>query len=530
MVLKMAVIADIHYGDKDIDTGALRKGSLGDILLLRAVHRLNRTIKPDITVLLGDLLNDGSGEQGALKRGRLVDIMQQIESPLLVLPGNHDGNPDDFYREFPRPPAWLDFHGYRLVPFIDVEEPGYHASRTTAGLQRMLDARAGWNGPMIQLQHTSLFPPGMHECPYHYTNIDQILEFMRKADIQYSVSAHYHRGIDELRTDHGTFIVSPALCESPFAFLELVFDKERVLPPRHPLQMPPELNLADFHIHTPLAYCSENMDPAKTVELAKMFGLAEMAFSEHSGHLYFPREAYWSGRCLEQGLSSADAADDRMAAYQALVDPCVPPARIALEVDCDFAGRPLLRERDRKLAEFLIGAIHGLPSLRGDPIDMERAADEFLAELKTFFRCGIAILAHPFRVFRRAHQPVPDSLYAPVIRLLKEYGVAAEINFHTNTPDPVFFEQCLRAGVKLTFGSDAHNLYEVGEFTPHLQLLAQCGFNGDLNDIMWRDVPGGLHEPMGDGNSANAGGGGPTPYPIKTSVFFSQRPDANPKP
>ncbi len=489
MVLKMAVIADIHYSDSDIAAGSPRKGSLGDILLLRAVHRLNRIIKPDVTVILGDLLNDGSGEQGAGERRRLLDIMQRIESPLLVLPGNHDGDADDFYREFPRPPTWLDVRGYRLVPFLEVEEPGFNARRTAADLQRMLDARTGFHGPIIQLQHTSLFPPGMHECPYNYTNIERIIASMREAGIRYSVSGHYHRGIDGLTTDAGTFIGSPALCEDPFPFMEIVFDNERAVAIRHPLQMPPELKLVDTHVHTPLAYCSENMDPAKTVELASMFGLAGMAFSEHSGHLYFSREAYWSGRCLEQGLSAADAADNRMRDYLAVVAPFVPPARFALEVDCDFTGRPLLRERDRALAEFLIGAIHMLPSLRGDQINLERAADEFLAELQTFIRCGIAILAHPFRVFRRAGQPLPADLYAPVIRLLKEHEVAAEINFHTNAPDPVFFEQCLQAGVKLAFGSDAHNLYEVGEFAPHLQLLAQCGFNGDMNDIMWRDLP-----------------------------------------
>ena len=39
-------------------------------------------------------------------------------------------------------------------------------------------------------------------------------------------------------------------------------------------------------------------------------------------------------------------------------------------------------------------------------------------------------------------------------------------------------------GVKITFGSDAHNLYEVGEFALHLDLVERAGFNGDLKDIM----------------------------------------------
>jgi histidinol phosphatase-like PHP family hydrolase len=40
--------------------------------------------------------------------------------------------------------------------------------------------------------------------------------------------------------------------------------------------------------------------------------------------------------------------------------------------------------------------------------------------------------------------------------------------------------------VKITFGSDAHNLYEVGEFAPHLKFLDEIGYKGNLKDIMAR--------------------------------------------
>ena len=56
--VKIGVITDIHYGDK-ISISA-RQGQIGDILLLRTVHRLNRMIKPDITLILGDILDDMS--------------------------------------------------------------------------------------------------------------------------------------------------------------------------------------------------------------------------------------------------------------------------------------------------------------------------------------------------------------------------------------------------------------------------------------------------------------------------------------
>ena len=45
--VKIAVITDIHFGDEI--SIADRLGQIGDILLLRTVHRLNRMIQPDIT-------------------------------------------------------------------------------------------------------------------------------------------------------------------------------------------------------------------------------------------------------------------------------------------------------------------------------------------------------------------------------------------------------------------------------------------------------------------------------------------------
>ncbi len=70
------------------------------------------------------------------------------------------------------------------------------------------------------------------------------------------------------------------------------------------------------------------------------------------------------------------------------------------------------------------------------------------------------------------------------MKLLKKHNVAAEINYHTNEPSEEFFSKCIRSGVKISFGSDAHNLYEVGEFYYHLQLLQRCGYDGDIGDIL----------------------------------------------
>jgi histidinol phosphatase-like PHP family hydrolase len=210
-----------------------------------------------------------------------------------------------------------------------------------------------------------------------------------------------------------------------------------------------------------------------------------MAFAEHSGHLYFDRDTYWGGSHLVEGIDGAKDSDSRINDYfTATSEAGCANGCVGLEVDCDFKGRPVIRPEDRSRVSFLIGAVHQLPSLRDRQSNSAKLCEEFLSILQRFSSTGIQVLAHPFRVFRRAGLETPVSLLEPTVKLLRETGVAAEINFHTNEPPAEFARLCMDANVKLTLGSDAHNLYEVGEFAPHLELLRSCGFDGDLKDII----------------------------------------------
>jgi len=73
---------------------------------------------------------------------------------------------------------------------------------------------------------------------------------------------------------------------------------------------------------------------------------------------------------------------------------------------------------------------------------------------------------------------------APVVAVLKRYGIAVEINYHTNEPPAEFFRMCIENGIKLSLGSDAHNLYEVGEFYAHLKFLQKIAPDFDLCDLL----------------------------------------------
>ncbi|MHC5033622.1 MAG: metallophosphoesterase family protein, partial [Planctomycetota bacterium] len=158
MQVKVAVIADTHFAPGPVNPE--RRGEIADILLLRAVRRLNRFVKPDVTLVVGDMVDDGEAEEAASLLRRLRKIVNGVESPTIVIPGNHDGDVDAFYRVFAKPPDFVDVKGVRFVPFIDPEEPEYNARRTEQELARMATARQGFDGPAVAVQHVPVFPPG----------------------------------------------------------------------------------------------------------------------------------------------------------------------------------------------------------------------------------------------------------------------------------------------------------------------------------------------------------------------------------
>lgn len=278
MEVKIAVIADTHSDNDTAISG--RRVEIADILFLRAVHRLNRMIKPDVTLVLGDLIDRGGGPGAAEQLQRMGEIVDLLKSPTIAIPGNHDGDPDEFYRFFERPGDFIDIKGIRFVPFLDPEEPGYNARRTPSDLERMARARTGFDGSIISVQHVPLFPPGMSNCPYNFTNVDEVIQIMRKHGICLAVSGHFHPGMDLIRSEGMGFVAAPALCESPFAFLEIAIEGENIEVLRHELRMPAHLELVDPHIHTQFAYCGENMEVKKAMSLAEDFGLRGMAFGQ----------------------------------------------------------------------------------------------------------------------------------------------------------------------------------------------------------------------------------------------------------
>jgi len=482
MSTRIAVITDPHAstGPTGMDT---RKGQWADTLLRRTVHRLNRFIKPDAVVVLGDILNNEHDADAMDLLNAARKILDKLEMPWLAIPGNHDPEPETFYTVFDQTDV-LDVGPARIVTFADPEEPHHCAKRTQRGFERMAEYAADHNGPLVALQHVPITEPRTHS-PYGYTNHDAVAAAMREHGYTLALFGHDHAGVP-LQPHEGTHIMGVrALCEAPYSFALITLDGDDIhaQPLQH--QLPAELKLNDYHAHSQFAYCSQNVTLDKSPAFAEMMGINQFAFTEHSGQLYFEKKAYWKAKYGERGIDETESRDRRMDDYWRAAGPLRSDRLlVGLEIDADYQGGLVVEPADLERAEITVGAVHSIRELTKPKPDMKVAAQEFLVMSEGLCRHGVDVLAHPFRQFERVGHPKPLEVIPQLVAMMKEHGTAAEINFHSNTPVPELFAACIDAGVKLSFGGDSHELWEVAEFNPQLDLLAELGYTGDISGLL----------------------------------------------
>ena len=252
--------------------------------------------------------------------------------------------------------------------------------------------------------------------------------------------------------------------------------------------------LIDAHCHTEFAYCATTVSAQRSIEISREKGLAGVCLTEHAFQLYFDQasafEFEWQTRpeLVEEAWRSGRG---RMPAYRRFVEPLRSEfVHIGLELDLRGDGSLLLAPEDREGWDLLIGHIHRVPGVVKGLTGQAEGEKRFLDDIEKMLVHRIAVLAHPWRFLPRHELEVRPALFTPVARMLAEAGTAAELNFHYMTPnDPRFFEECLSCGVKIALGTDAHALEEVGDLSPHLEVLREIGVReADLPQVLYRPV------------------------------------------
>jgi len=485
--LKLLLIADIHYSGAKDNSGITpreRKTTYGCEFLDRIRTALLREGMPDGIVLLGDVINDGTDSRALNDLKQVKQKLDEFGIPLISLPGNHDGDYKRFFTVFSKQTGPNFLKDYILFIFADQYQKGDFAYRNRQDLELLSKTRKKHpDKKIIVLQHNPVQPEIASEYPFNLVNAAETSDVYRRNKVLLSISGHYHPGIPELtRKNNVAYLTAPALCEAPFSYLLLRITENRISVSQKRLKN--DDGLADNHCHTEFAYCGEDVTIKTVIERAKLFGLERVCFTEHAGQLYLSEKDYWSGRYFHEPSLLRNKADNRMDAYRRKVLKARSPfSRFGLEVEIDKNGKMTLLPDDANGWDLLVGAVHYLPpeAINGSARQLQRA---FLRTCESLLENGVDVLAHPFRFFRRGGLPVPKELYRPLAGMLKNFGAAAELNFHTNQPDPRFFQTCLDEGVKISLATDSHNLLEAGDLRPHLDFLKRLRIK-NLETVLW---------------------------------------------
>lgn len=246
--------------------------------------------------------------------------------------------------------------------------------------------------------------------------------------------------------------------------------------------LPP--GLCDCHAHTQFAYCGRGIDLLDVATLSQEVGLQGQCFTEHAFALYFGPDALkfkWQNDAEQVARVWAEPKRSRMQAYRELIAAVRPMlgnrVRFGLEVDLLKDGAFCLHPDDFEGWDYLIGAVHEIADVDIRTISDAELEKKWLRDVETLLEQPIRILAHPFRYFPWYKRPTPRHLYGRVARMLKQAGVAAEINHHKNVFELAFFETCLSEGVQLSLGSDAHVTRQAGDLLAHVKTLEALGID-----------------------------------------------------
>jgi putative hydrolase len=223
----------------------------------------------------------------------------------------------------------------------------------------------------------------------------------------------------------------------------------------------------DLHVHSKFSDGESTLQELASAARAK--GLKALGVADHyASHPLRLHGRMGRGR-LKEYLSQAAAAG----------------LLKAVEVDIYEDGGVSLEPSERGLFDYIIGGVHrvGGVDFWGDPSpipDPEGFMEAVRVALVEALEGGlIDIVAHltwlPEDLRGMERTLITDGWVESVVRAAASRGVAVEVSGAWEVPSEEVVRRCLKEGVKLSLGSDAHRLSEVGNLSYPLKLLARLG-------------------------------------------------------
>jgi histidinol phosphatase-like PHP family hydrolase len=195
------------------------------------------------------------------------------------------------------------------------------------------------------------------------------------------------------------------------------------------------------------------------VEMAETRGLKAMAFTDHGPELEVG---------IARGKMPAMLQDIRLAREEADI-----PVLAGMEANvADGTGRI---DVDGPILESLDIVVVGIHTLEEAATPRDFAENYLKRATLAVDNDQVDVLAHPFFLQEPLLPHLPLEDVKEFLRLAGDRGVAMEVNAKYKCPGADFISLCLQEGVKLSVGSDAHSVADVGRVDWPLAELGRAG-------------------------------------------------------
>jgi putative hydrolase len=215
----------------------------------------------------------------------------------------------------------------------------------------------------------------------------------------------------------------------------------------------------DFHVHSYYSLDGQGT-PSSIVETATARNLAAIAITDH-------------GPELSVGISPAKMIPRLRDIEIAREDAGI---AVFIGMEANIVGPDGEIDLDDRLVEKLDLVLMGMHNLKSSVNNLEELAREYLTTVENVVkRKQVDILAHPFQFQRYLLPYLAQDEVNEFVKLAAENEIAVELNSKYRVPDEDFLRSCMREGVKLSVGTDAHTLAEVGRVDWPMAALRRIG-------------------------------------------------------
>jgi putative hydrolase len=220
-----------------------------------------------------------------------------------------------------------------------------------------------------------------------------------------------------------------------------------------------------FNFHTHTLYSDGECLASSIAEAAEASGLAAVAITDHGPELSVGIDPAKIPLMLQDIESAREDANI--------------PVLAGMEANVvNIAGAIDLDDEVIKKLDILVIGLHTL----GAQTQEELARNYFLAIMNAMRNNRVDVIAHPFRLHNNLAPYLSPEDIDEFAKLAAEKGIAIEINSKYRVPSEEFLRACLREGVKLSIGTDAHTTAEVGMVDWQMAMLKRIG--ASENDLI----------------------------------------------